>query len=194
MEVLLTANDIKTMDVADIDDILHNIPGYNLLKKETQGQYYLAFMNALEGMTINPFHVIMINSAIDTWRGENPMANMHITDYVTPIQVIELHDQLKSWKEKYDALLLRQKTVKEELQVAKAELPSKDPDFKWGKNETERDAQARALLPELHEKAALVEEEIVELKGYKDQIELEIRKIGMLIAMFSTTVLPVPTA
>lgn len=190
MQVALTPNDIQNMDVGTIDDILCSIPGYLFLGQQQQGIYYHAFMNALEGVDVNPFYLLMINAGIERWRGENTTM-IQITEFVTPETIIELYKKLKEWNAKYGTLLQQQLAAKEALEYGKAAMAQEDG-FEWGKNETAREAQARAVLPELYNQLSQIDLDIAALESDKKALDIDIKQAWALIALFSTHPLDAP--
>ena len=113
------------------------------------------------------------------------MENMKITDFVTPDQVVEAFNKMR-----VHATIIYKTQI--ELDQAKASLDeavakeSTNPDFKWGKNDTERKAQIISLFPASAIHITATETALAEQRQQQKLTQLELDMYKMLIDLFNT--------
>jgi hypothetical protein len=182
MNLGLTRKQIRSLDVADVWDIVHEIPGVGVMPQEYGNEYYKLFMQWLEGVDINPWHKLTIKSGINKWK-EKAMAELKVTDYVTPDQVVEVFEELRKNMEATYSAQIDLEDAKNALDDAVAK-ESTNPDFKWGKNETERKAQIRSLFPASAIHIDAVEVQLKKLTQEERLTRLKLDQYRTIISLF----------
>jgi hypothetical protein len=180
---------LTDLDVADIEDILEHISAWDALSQARKLEYREAFYNALYNREANPFYELMLVDAARKWRGEF-MSTLTITSFVMPDEINKVFEQLKFWTVKDQELLMEKKALSNERSEAEARI-STDPEFKWGKNETEREAQFRVAFPDIAKRIDANVLAIQDASNQRAMFRLELERIQTLIDLFKTTSLEV---
>jgi hypothetical protein len=179
----------QQIDVADVHDILEKLPAWNLMSIPVRQEYHLDLLGILGNREINPFSEMMLTTAVRRWRSEI-MATLTITSYVVPEDIERVFGTFKHWTDQVKRLEATEGRVALIRKGEEADMAS-NPDFKWGKNETEREAQFRIAYPET---AKLSNETEVALKDAKDmlaRVEVDLKRIRYFIDFFKTTTIEV---
>jgi len=182
MIIGLTHKQVRKLDMADIQDIVQLIPGSAVMPPSYAADYYKKFLQWIEGVDINPWDKLMISTGINRWK-ENTMATMKVTDFVTPDQIVEAFQKIRTNAEVTYKTQLELEDAKNALDEAIAK-ESVNPDFKWGKNEDERKAQRRSLFPASVIHIDALDKQLTELRQQDKLNQLLIQQYRMIIDMF----------
>jgi hypothetical protein len=131
----------------------------------------------------------MLVDAARKWRGEF-MSTLTITSFVMPDEINKVFEGLKYWTLKLTELRSEKQAVQIQRTASEA-LMASNPEFKWGKNETEREAQVRNYAPDVCNKADEIERLLQDAINQVALLKVELERIQTLIDLFKTTSLEV---
>jgi len=109
----------------------------------------------------------------------------NILQYVTPDQVDEAYEVLIDITKKLQEKYTLERDLKAQIKEREAILSATE-DFKWGRNDTEREAQSRDFSPDQWGAYDALKAEMSELQGQKRVAELEIERMNLIKSMFQT--------
>jgi len=179
----LTERQITRLDMADVYDISCHVPGAGVMPDEYRNKYYKLFMSGISHVELNPWDQLLITTAVNRWK-EKRMENMKITDFVTPDQIVEAFQKVRTNAEVTYKTQIELEQAKNSLDEAIAK-ESTNPDFKWGKNEDERKAQRRSLFPASVIHIDALEKQLTELRQQDKLNQLLLQQYRMIIDMFA---------
>jgi len=177
------------LDEADIYDILARAPGWNDMSIARRQELQLDLLSALDEREINPFAESLLETAVERWR-ENLMATLSITSFVLPQDIESVYARLKDWTQKQKDLESERKLLLIERETAEA-LMANAQDFKWGKNETEREAQFRSAEPTLAKRIDDNEKLLKDAANQVALINIDVKRIEALLSYFQTKIIEV---
>jgi len=181
-KMYLTDSELRHLDMGDVHAIVESMPAYNSLSQKLKTDYFLAMMHVVEGQEINPFEELILIEAVLIWK-ERKIMNAKLTQWISPELINETFSRMRDCVERLQKLQLDTTKVKVELEQAKAKMGA-DPDFKWGSNDTVRDAQIAAKYPDIIAKLATVKLEEQKIQDEKELISLTIQQLNMTIDFF----------
>ena len=181
-KMFLTPNELKVLDMADVHNIVESMPAYKLLSDKLKTDYFLAMMHAVEGQEINPFEEIMLSEAVLIWK-ERRWMDTKITQWLSPEKINEVFSRMREIVEGVQKTQIIITNVKAEIEKGKAKMASA-PDFKWGSNDTVRDAQIEQAMPDLTARLREAKMDEQKLLDQKEIQLLTIQQMNMLIDFF----------
>jgi hypothetical protein len=190
----LTIQEIKNLDMADLERILELTPGWMSLGPIIQKDYRASLQYVCETLRVesaNPWILKLLEAGARRFRGELYM-NANIFNYVSPEEIDDIFDKLIEIQEELDDAYADESIAKQNIEKANVGM-ARQEGFKWGRNETEREAQSREFVPKLWNELDRVQAVINELQGAKRIQELMLDRIELLRDMFSTKEYDIPS-
>lgn len=156
----------------------------------------MALQHVLETFSLgddNPFVLMLLEAGARRFKGELYMQT-NIFNYVSPQEVLDLFEKRKEvnkelrdlYKEKADT----------ERKISRAEVGmTRQEDFKWGRNDKERETQSREFIPKLWNELDRIKLKIDETQAKKSDLDIDKEQIELLTNLFQTGVyeVDVPT-
>ena len=118
--------------------------------------------------------------------------NANIFNYVSPAEIDDIFDKLIEIQEELDNAYIDETIALQNVEKANVGM-ARQEGFKWGSNDTVREAQSREFVPKLWNELDRVRAVIEELKGEKRIQELTLKRIEFLQGMFSTNEYDIPS-
>jgi hypothetical protein len=115
----------------------------------------------------------------------------NIFNYVSPDEVTTLYDHIRQCTQKLQALIVEKARAKQAIEVKNAEL-TEDIDFKWGRNDTERNAQSRENFPDGWKKLDTLEASVKEWEANLAIHKVGVEEIRLLRDLFMTNEYEIP--
>lgn len=180
--LFLTQSEMHRLDIADCHDIAESVPAYKCLSQAGKTELFLSLMNYIGGQEINPFMEITLAEGVIRWK-ERRIMDDKLIKWVTPELINETYSRMRACIENMQKEEVNKTKLKAELELAKAKLAA-TPDFKWGSNDTVRDAQIAGAFPELVKKQQDSVLAVQKLHDEKEIIQLTLDQMNMTIDFF----------
>lgn len=147
----------------------------------------MVLQHALETCRVedaNYFICMLLEAGARRFRGELYM-EVNVFNYVSPEEVDLIFAELEDIQDELSSAYEDETIAKQNIEKANVGL-ARQEDFKWGRNETEREAQSREFVPKLWNELDRVQAVIKELQGQKRIQELKLDRIKLLRDLFQT--------
>jgi hypothetical protein len=118
--------------------------------------------------------------------------NSNVFNYISPDKVRESFTVKAEAEGVLNDLLIDEMSAKQTIARAGA-LAAEDPNFKWGRNDTEREAQSRELAPEAWADLDAIQVNIRKVKGEQRINNIDIDYLRLMIDLFKTSEFEIPT-
>ena len=178
----LTKEETKSLDLADCHDICSNVSGYSLSSAKVKTELFLSLTHYIEGQEINPFYELLLADGALRWK-ESKLMDDKLTKWITPELINSTFARMRANIEQLHDVQVRQTEVKIALEKAKAQMGA-NPDFKWGANDTVRDAQIANAYPDLVTKSNALKIEAQKLSDQRELIKLDVEEINVMIDFY----------
>jgi hypothetical protein len=183
----MTEEEARSLDLADMEEILILTPGWMSLNQERQKEYRSVLLHVLENFRDhdqNKFMLMLLEAGARRFRGETLM-QANVFNYVSPSEVDTIYKELESLHHELVQHLDAELEAKQAIARADAQMSSYI-DFKWGRNDTEREAQSRenaGVFWDAFDKA------VVGIKSVENRKKLQyikLERIKLLRDLFTT--------
>jgi hypothetical protein len=178
----LTDSELRALDMADVHAICESMPAYKDLSTVTKTEYFLAMMHATEGQEINPFQELMLAEGVILWK-ERKFMDSKITTWITPEAIDKTFSRMRETVQKLQTAQVEITMAKMAVDEARAKMED-DPDFKWGKNDTEREAQVTRAYPNVVRAVKDANLKAQKLSDERELIVLDLQQIRIMIDFF----------
>ena len=112
---------------------------------------------------------------------------VNVFNYVSPLEVDNVFKKLMGFEIELVGFMEAEDKAKLDISLADAKMVADDPDFKWGRNDTERTAQSRNNATAAYEALAQAQANVKLIESRRKQVRIDVERIKLLRDLFNTS-------